>query len=79
MSGSVLVGIDVSSQTLKVACSSEAKTWQVANDAAGIEQLTHTLVDLKPALVVFGSRRRLRVRSRLRAAGCRPGRGQPPP
>lgn len=53
MSDSVFVGIDVSSQTLEVASSAEAKTWQAANDAAGIEQLTAQLVGLKPALVVL--------------------------
>lgn len=53
MSDSVFVGIDVSSQTLEVASSAEAKTWQVANDAAGIEQLIVQLVSLGPALVVL--------------------------
>lgn len=53
MSDSVFVGIDVSSQTLEVASSTEAKTWQVGNDAAGIEQLAAQLAGLKPALVVL--------------------------
>lgn len=53
MSDSVFVGIDVSSQTLEVASSAEAKTWQVGNDAAGIEQLTAQLMSLQPALVVL--------------------------
>lgn len=53
MSDSVFVGIDVSSQTLEVASSTEAKTWQVGNDAAGIEQLVAQLVGSKPALVVL--------------------------
>lgn len=53
MSDSVFVGIDVSSQTLEVASSAEAKTWQVGNDAAGIEQLTEQLMSLRPALVVL--------------------------
>lgn len=53
MSDSVFVGIDVSSQTLEVASSAEAKTWQVGNDAAGIEQLTAQLKSLQPALVVL--------------------------
>ncbi|KAF7599535.1 IS110 family transposase, partial [Candidatus Dactylopiibacterium carminicum] len=35
MSDSVFIGIDVSSQTLEVASSDQAKTWQVANDASG--------------------------------------------
>jgi hypothetical protein len=33
VSDSVFIGIDVSSQTLEVASSKQAKTWQVANDA----------------------------------------------
>lgn len=53
MSDSVFVGIDVSSQTLEVASSAQAKTWQVGNDAAGIEQLTAQLMSLQPALVVL--------------------------
>jgi transposase len=53
VSDSVFVGIDVSSQTLEVASSAEAKTWQVGNDAAGIEQLTAQLMSLQPALVVL--------------------------
>ena len=53
MSDSVFVGIDVSSQTLEVASSAEAKTWQVGNDVAGIEQLTAQLMSLQPALVVL--------------------------
>lgn len=53
MSDSVFVGIDVSSQTLEVASSSELKTWQVANDAAGIEALVSRLLELKPALIVL--------------------------
>ena len=53
MSDSVFVGIDVSSQTLEVASSSEMKTWQVSNDAAGIEQLVAQLLLLQPALVVL--------------------------
>lgn len=53
MSDSVFIGIDVSSQTLEVASSSQAKTWQVANDAAGIEQLLSQALALAPALVVL--------------------------
>ena len=52
MSDSVFVGIDVSSQTLDVA-STDAKTWQTPNDAAGIEQLVAQLEAVKPALVVL--------------------------
>ena len=53
MSDSVFVGIDVSGQTLEVAVSNEAKTWQVANDTAGLEPLVSRLSELKPALVVL--------------------------
>lgn len=53
MSDSVFVGIDVSNQTLEVASSMQTKTWQMANDAAGIEQLAARLAGLKPALVVL--------------------------
>jgi transposase len=53
VSDSVFVGIDVSSQTLEVAASDESKTWQVANDMPGIEQLVVQLTGLAPALVVL--------------------------
>jgi len=53
VSDSVFVGFDVSSQTLEVASSSEAKTWQVSNDTAGLDPLVSRLLDLKPALVVL--------------------------
>lgn len=53
MSDSVFVGIDVSSQTLEVASSSQAKTWQVSNDTAGLDSLVSRLLDLKSALVVL--------------------------
>ncbi|WP_141056737.1 IS110 family transposase [Tepidiphilus succinatimandens] len=53
MSDSVFVGIDVSSQTLEIASSAAAKTWQAANDTAGIEQLVVQLTGMKPALVVL--------------------------
>ena len=53
MSDSVFVGVDVSSQTLEVASSGELKTWQVANDAAGLEALVSRLLELKPALTVL--------------------------
>jgi transposase len=47
------VGIDVSSQTLEVASSEQAKTWQVGNDAAGLEALVSQLSALAPALTVL--------------------------
>lgn len=53
MSDSVFVGIDVSSQTLEVASSGQAKTWQVSNDTAGLDSLVSRLLDLKSALVVL--------------------------
>lgn len=53
MSDSVFVGIDVSSQTLEVASSAEVKTWQVANDAAGLEVLISRLLEMGPALTVL--------------------------
>lgn len=53
MSDSVFVGIDVSSQTLEVASSEQTKTWQLANDAQGIEQLVSQASALAPALVVL--------------------------
>jgi len=53
VSDSVFVVIDVSSQTLEVASSNQAKTWQVSNDAAGLDPLVSRLLDLKPALVVL--------------------------
>lgn len=53
MSDSVFVGIDVSSQTLEVASSDQAKTWQASNDSTGIEPLVTQLVTLQPALVVL--------------------------
>ena len=53
MSDSVFLGIDVSSQTLEVASTHQAKTWQVANDAGGIEQLVSQASALAPELVVL--------------------------
>lgn len=53
MSDSVFIGIDVSSQTLEVASTEQAKTWQVANDAGGIEQLVSQVSALTPELVVL--------------------------
>ncbi|MFT3663653.1 IS110 family transposase [Piscinibacter sp.] len=53
MSDSVFIGIDVSSQTLEIASSEQSKTWQVANDVSGIEQLVHQATALSPALVVL--------------------------
>ena len=53
MSDSVFIGIDVSSQTLEVASSAQAKTWPARNDAHGIESLCSQLTALGPALVVL--------------------------
>lgn len=41
MSDSVFIGIDVSSQTLEIASNDQAKTWQVANNTSGNEQLVN--------------------------------------
>ena len=53
MSDSVFIGIDVSSQTLEVARSDHNKTWQLANDAGGIELLVSQVLALAPVLVVL--------------------------
>ena len=53
MSDSVFIGIDVSSQTLEVASSDQAKTWQLANDVGGIEQLVSQASALAPGLIVL--------------------------
>lgn len=53
MSDCVYVGIDVASQTLEVYCSAPPKTWQVSNEALGIEALVGELHALQPALVVL--------------------------
>jgi len=53
VSDSVFIGIDVSSQTLEVASSEQTKTWELANDAQGIEQLVSQASALAPALVVL--------------------------
>lgn len=53
MSDSVFIGIDVSSQTLEVASTAQAKTWQASNDVQGIESLCSRLSALRPALVVL--------------------------
>ena len=53
MYDSVFIGIDVSSQTLEVASTAQAKTWQASNDVQGIESLCSRLSALRPALVVL--------------------------
>ena len=53
VSDSLFIGIDVSSQTLEVGSSHEVGTWQVPNDAGGIERLEEQLRQLAPALVVL--------------------------
>lgn len=47
------MGIDVSSQTLEVASSGELKTWQVGNDAAGLDALVSQLSQPRPSLTVL--------------------------
>ncbi|MCB2006022.1 MAG: transposase [Rhodoferax sp.] len=53
MSDSIFVGIDVSRDTLEVACPSQPRSWQHSNDASGIEALCTELLGLSPALVVL--------------------------
>ena len=53
VSDSVFIGIDVSSQTLELASTAQATTWQVANDVAGIEQLVRQILAMAPELVVL--------------------------
>lgn len=53
MSDSIFIGIDVSSQTLEVASTGQAGSWQVANDADGIERLVKEVAALAPAFVVL--------------------------
>lgn len=53
MSDSVFVGIDVARAMLEVASSAQGKTWQVSNDAAGLERLVAELLALTPQLVVL--------------------------
>nr|WP_255582002.1 transposase [Cupriavidus sp. AU9028] len=49
----MFVGIDVSGQTLDVASTAKAGSWQVSNDSAGIESLVKELTALKPTVVVL--------------------------
>lgn len=53
MSDSVFIGIDVSKDSLEVARSDQVKTWQVTNDAPGIESLARQLLELQAKLVVL--------------------------
>ena len=53
MSEAMFIGIDVSRDTLEVAGSAQAASWQRANDTAGIEALCAELAALAPALVVL--------------------------
>jgi transposase len=53
VSAPVFVRVDVSSRTLEVAGSTEAKTAEVRNDAAGIAQLVARSGGLMPARVVL--------------------------
>ncbi len=53
MSDTVFVGIDVSSQTLEVAVSTQTATWQASNDTTGIEKLVSQLIALEPGLIVL--------------------------
>ncbi|ARP89049.1 IS110 family transposase [Bordetella genomosp. 9] len=53
MSEATYVGIDVSSEVLEIAVSTQPSTWQASNDSGGIEQLAGQLQALRPALVVL--------------------------
>ncbi len=53
MSEAVFIGIDVSKDTLEVASSAQASSWQAVNDTAGIEALSTQLLAMAPALVVL--------------------------
>jgi transposase len=53
MSEPIFLGIDVASDKLDVASSAEAQTWQVSNDAQGIEQLCTRVSQMAVALVVL--------------------------
>jgi transposase len=53
MSEAVFIGIDVSKDTLEVASSAQASSWQAVNDTAGIEALSTQLLAMGPALVVL--------------------------
>lgn len=53
MSEAVFIGIDVSKDTLEVASSAQASSWQAVNDTAGIEALSTQLLTTAPALVVL--------------------------
>ncbi len=53
MSEATFIGIDVSRDTLEVASSAQAGSWQRANESAGIEALCAELTALAPALVVL--------------------------
>jgi len=52
-SPTLFVGIDVAKDTLDVAVRPTAETWQVANEAAGINVLVAQLGSIAPALVVL--------------------------
>ena len=53
MSEAVFIGTDVSKDTLEVASSAQASSWQAVNDTAGIEALSTQLLTTAPALVVL--------------------------
>lgn len=53
MTDPMFIGIDVSKDTLEVASTAQAKSWQASNDTPGIESLGLQLLALAPALVVL--------------------------
>jgi len=53
MTDLIFIGIDVSKDTLEVASTAQARSWQAINDTSGIEALGLQLQALRPALVVL--------------------------
>jgi hypothetical protein len=52
MDAQLLVGVDVSQETLEVAIRPASEHWQAPNDSAGVRQLVMRLTDLPSPLVV---------------------------
>src|SRR5690349_10712954 len=53
MSEQLLIGIDVSGDTLEIGTTDKERTWQVKNTRDGIAGLVVQLVELQPRLVVL--------------------------
>ena len=54
MSEAVFIGIDVSKDTLEVASSAQASSWQAVNDTAGIEAAPESRVGLAAGVLSAG-------------------------